>query len=100
MEKRKQIVIEIYGKRRIIRDIREDTETEFFAYYGADRNGICYSIHVLIDGDGDCYAWCTHPDGGHIVDGYVKDELGDPGTIGDGIHMCLRNIFHEEAPEA
>jgi hypothetical protein len=95
---RKQVVMEIYGKRRIIRDIQEDSETEFLAYYGrsSNREGISYGIHVLIDGDGDCYAWCTHPDGGLIVDGYITDEFRDPGSIEAGIRECLENIFHEE----
>lgn len=95
MSKRKQVVMGIYGKRRIIRDIREDTDTEFFAYYGTNRDGIAYSIHVKKQ-DGYCYAWCTHPDGGRIVDGYINGEYASAGSIEDGIRKCLENIFHEE----
>lgn len=58
--------LQIYGKTRIIRDIRFDTPTDFEAYYKD------YFIHV--QKEKYIYAWCSAPDGCYIVDGYIDDK--------------------------
>jgi hypothetical protein len=82
-----EVTVQVHGRTRRIRNIRENTGRSFFAYYAG------YSIHVWIDEDDRCYAACTHPDGGRIVDGYVEHGRG---TIETGIVMCMENIFRGE----
>lgn len=91
----KQRKIKIYGKTRIIRDIRTDDENHFFAYYAA-----CMVSVTLDEETKWVYAVCTAQDGCAIVDGYVKHyRFGLLGaTIDDGIRKCLENIFYEQRP--
>lgn len=83
---------EVYGRARIIRDVRTDTETDFEAYY---RN--CY-IHVQLDDDpgGSTYAWVTAPSGSYIVDGYLRTKNGLEMTMDEAIKECLENILWKE----
>lgn len=94
MPNAKQRKFEIHGKTRIIRDIRQDDETSFFAYYKG------YEIEVWEDEDLHIYAQCVAPDGGLIVDGYVTGHRCGVGpSIWKGIKMCLENIYYKEKPE-
>lgn len=90
--KRKSKSFEVYGKKRIIRDIRADTSEDFEAYY---KN---HFIHVQIEsgGAGAAYIWVTAPDGGYIADGYASGKYGAYATMGEAIQECLENILHEE----
>lgn len=79
---------EIYGKTRIIRDIRFDCEKQFEAFYKS------HFIYVYRYGDGkslggEFSADCTAPDGSYIVSGAPAR------TIDEGIKTCLENIFYE-----
>ena len=88
----KQRKFVIHGKTRIVRNIKEDTDCSFFAWYAG-----C-SIYVWIDDEDETYAICKAPDGGYIVDGYMRKKWDMPMTIEEGIQSCLENIFHSEKP--
>ena len=83
-EKPKSRKFEIYGKPRIIRDVRVDEENQFEAYY---RN---YFIYIYTDGDSDLSADCTGPSGGYLVHSVLV------GSIDEGIKECLENILYED----
>lgn len=82
----------VKGKTRIIRDIREHTETVFYAWYRDHRLSV-------MEEKGSVYATCAAPDGGLIVDGYVHGDIWKKPTLADGIQMCMDNIFYEEASQ-
>lgn len=87
--KQKEFIV--YGKKRIIRDIRVNKQREFFAYY---KN--C-EISVFIDEDNHLYCICTAPSGSYIVDGYFgEDHWSDKKKMAFGIKKCLENILYEE----
>lgn len=75
---------EIHGKRREVRDVRSDDDSNFEAYY------YDHFIWVFKDDSHKWYAICSAPDGGRIVDGFVGRSKRE------SIRVCLENIFHGE----
>lgn len=86
--KQKEFII--YGKKRIIRDIRVNEPDEFEAYYKG------WLIRVYIDDQNRCSAICRNG-GGAIVDGFLgEDHWSNKKKLSYGIKECLENIFYPE----
>lgn len=77
-----QYRLKVYGKLRIIKDVRVSDGENFEAYYRG------YRIHCWIDEKSRSYAQCFHPDGETIVDGYLGG-----GLLHKAVQGCVRNIL-------
>jgi hypothetical protein len=84
------LCLNIDGKRRIIRKVRDYSEIGFIATYR--KHDICVTRRGEDEDHYDFYITVAHPNGCYVYDGYWQipwDECGDP-TIEGAIKEALR----------